>query len=186
MYDASKWYWYIGSDETQAWSSRLAAMVPADDPEFVEWRRHEAPSRAVRMEDLRAVLAEQYPPGTLETYTVFKRWQKEQAGITLSSGKPIKTDDRSQAKITGAYIAMQVQSSAVTSWAYADGSVAEASAADITAMNTALLTHINDCFSISADVLDQIASGTITTREQIDAAFDAPMTQARKDWLKKK
>jgi hypothetical protein len=185
MYDVSKWYWYVGDDETQVWSSRLAAMVPAADPEFVEWKQHEAPSRAATMEDLRIVLAEQYPPGTLETYTAHKRWQKEQAGITLSAGWPIKTDDRSQAKITGVYAAIQVNPAAVTPWAAADGSVHDVSQAEITAMNTDLLTHINNCFSISADVLVQIAAGTITTREQIDAAFDAPMTQARKDWLKK-
>ena len=51
-------------------------------------------------------------------------------------------------------------------------------------LNNDLLVHINACFQISADMLAGIAAGTVTTREQIDAAFDAPMTQAAADWLK--
>jgi hypothetical protein len=51
-------------------------------------------------------------------------------------------------------------------------------------MSIELLTHINNCFSISADVLAAIEEGTITTREEIDAAFGAAMPPAAKDWLK--
>jgi hypothetical protein len=72
----------------------------------------------------------------------------------------------------------------VTPWAAADGNVYPLDGAQIVAMNNELLTHINNCFAVFADVLAQIEAGTITTHEQIDAAFDAPMTQARKDWLK--
>ena len=54
----------------------------------------------------------------------------------------------------------------------------------IIGLNNDLLTHINDCFSISAMVHSEIDDGSITTLEQIDAAFDTPMTNAAKDWLK--
>jgi hypothetical protein len=185
MYAPNNWYWIIGADEANVWSSRLAASIPIDNADYVAWlAAGNFPSRAETMADLQVVLADQYPPGTLETYTAHKRWQKEQAGITLTSGMPIKTDDRAQAKISGAYFAAQEVPTVVTPWHAADGTVHDLDATQISAMNNELLTHINNCFSISSDVLAGIAAGTITTREQIDAAFNAPMTQARKDWLK--
>ena len=99
------------------------------------------------MADLERVLADQYPAGSLTTYTAFKRWQKEQGGITLTSGIAIKTDDRSQAKITGAYLATQINPAVTTAWQAADGSVQDLTAAQIEAMNSELLTHINGCFA---------------------------------------
>ena len=65
-----------------------------------------------------------------------------------------------------------------------DNPIHQLTAARIEPVNVDLLTHINNCFSISADVLAAIEEGTITTREEIDAAFGAAMTQAAKDWLK--
>jgi hypothetical protein len=50
-------------------------------------------------------------------------------------------------------------------------------------MNNDLLTHINNCFGVSEDNYIAIDAGEITTREEIDAAFAAPMTKARKNWL---
>jgi Domain of unknown function (DUF4376) len=186
MYTARDWYWVIGDDEANVWSSRLAESIPVDDADYAAWLEGgNYPSRAATMADLEVVLAEQYPPGTLRTYTAFKRWQKEQAGITLTSGMPIKTDDRAQAKITGAYTAAQVDPTIVTPWAAADGTVHDVDGAQITSMNYELLTHINNCFSISADVMADIEDGSVTTREQIDEAFSAPVSAARRDWLKR-
>lgn len=181
------WYWVVAGDEANVWSSARAMSVPVDDADYVAWKTGGGNASPVAsMADVQRICALNYPPGTLETYTALKRWQKEQGGITLGAGFPIKTDDRAQAKISGAYFAAQEVATVVTPWHAADGTVHDLDATQIIAMNTELLTHINNCFSISADVLAGVAGGTITTREQIDAAFDAPMTQARKDWLKKK
>jgi hypothetical protein len=119
----------------------------------------------------------------LTTYSRQARWNKENVGITLTSGMPIETNDRAQAKITGVYVAQQIDPAVATPWHAADGTVWQLDAAAIEAMNRELLIHINNCFSISADVLAGIEAGTITTREQIDDAFSAPMTQAAKGWL---
>jgi uncharacterized protein DUF4376 len=185
MFNIANNYWIVGDDAANVWSSAAAASVPIADPNYVEWQAGNHPSQIASMEELEAVFAQHYPPGSLKTYAAFRRWQKEQAGITLASGMPIETDDRAQAKISGAYFAAQEVPTVVTPWHAADGVVYPLDSAAIIAMNNELLTHINNCFSISADVLAGIADGTITTREQIDAAFDAPITQARKDWLKK-
>ncbi|UEM11979.1 DUF4376 domain-containing protein [Bradyrhizobium barranii subsp. barranii] len=185
QFDIRDWYWFIGTDQSNVWSSLKAASVPISDEgyqAFVAGGNNAAP---IEFADLRSMFAEHYPGGMLDTYTASKRWLKEQAGITLESDMPIKTDDRAQAKISGAYFAAQASSAVITPWHAADGAVYQLSATDIEQMNVELLTHINACFSVSADVLSGIEAGTITTREQIDAAFSAPMTQAQKDWLKK-
>jgi hypothetical protein len=185
MYMPQNWYWIIGEDQTSVWSSARATAVPVDDADYVAWLvAHGVPTPIATKGDLQVVLAEQYPPGMLETYCISKRWQKEQAGITLTSGMPIKTDDRSQAKITGAYAAAQAMPTVTTMWQAADGSVHALDATQIIAMNEELLIHIDDCFAISAQVLTDIAAGTITTREQIDAAFaGAPAkSAAQRGW----
>jgi Domain of unknown function (DUF4376) len=187
MYLVSNWYWIVGGDEANVWSSAKAASVPIGDPDYQTWQQAGYyATNIASMDELEAVFAEHYQPGMLKTYNAFKRWQKEQAGITLESGMPIKTDDRAQAKITGVFVAAQELPTMTTPWSAADGTVHQLDATDIVAMNNELLTHINNCFSISADVLAQIDAGTITTREEIDAAFAAPISAERRDWLKKK
>lgn len=184
QFDIRDWYWFIADDRDNVWSSLKAASVPISDEGYQAFVAGGNSAAPIEFADLRAMFAEHYPGGMLDTYTASKRWQKEQAGITLASGMPIRTDDRSQAKITGTYTAVKVKPTATTPWHAADGTVHQLDAAQIEQMNVELLTHINNCFSVSADVLAEIDAGTITTRDQIDAAFAAPITQARKDWLK--
>lgn len=180
-YDIKDWYWFIADDRANVWSSLKAISVPVADAgyaAFVEGGNVAAP---IEFADLKSMFAEHYPPGMLDTYAVFRRWQREQAGLTLTSGMKIRTDDRSQAKITGVYAAAQAMPTVTTTWHAADGTDHPLDATAITAMNQELLIHIDDCFAISADVLAQIAAGTITTREQIDAAFAAgPVVSAAK------
>jgi hypothetical protein len=116
-------------------------------------------------------LAVQYPPGTLETYCAFKRWTKEQGGLTLTSGMPIATDDRAQAKINGVVLAASTNPSFTTQWHAADGSYWPLDKTKIDAMSGELQAHINNCFIISSQTMADISAGTITTRDQIDAAF---------------
>ncbi|HVG51535.1 MAG TPA: DUF4376 domain-containing protein [Xanthobacteraceae bacterium] len=185
FYTVNDWYWTIGGDTTQVWSSRLAKFIPATDELYVMWKTGNMAPDLATMAELEAIFAVQYPRGSLKTYSNYKRWQKEQAGITLASGMPIKTDDRAQAKISGVYFAAQVNPAVITPWHAADGSVHELTAAQMEEMNRELITHINACFDISKTVLAGIEGGTITTHEEIDAAYAAPLTQQQKDWLRK-
>lgn len=181
QFDIRDWYWFIGTDTDSVWSSLQAASVPIADEGYAAFVAGGNTAAPIEFADLRQMFAEQYPGGMLDTYTADCRWRKEQAGITLTSGMPIKTDDRSQAKITGAYAAAQVMPTVTTTWHAADGTDHPLDATAIIAMNQELLVHIDDCFAISAEVLAQIAAGTITTREQIDAAFAAgPVVSAAK------
>lgn len=189
-FDPTDWYWL--ADDGRIFASARQIIVAEDDADYLVFRQMAMPTQWPRDDagqqtdaELQKVLDPYNLFVSLQGYTAFKRWQKEQGGITLASGIPIKTDDRSQAKITGAYSAAVELPTVVTPWAAADGSVYPLDGAQIVAMNNELLTHINNCFAVSADVITGIEDGTITTHEQIDAAFDAPMTAARRDWLKK-
>jgi hypothetical protein len=188
-FDPHIWYWL--ADDGRIFSGARQTIVAEDDADYLVFKQMAMPTqwpRDLPGEQTDAELQKVLDPFnlfvTLQGYTAFKRWQKEQGGIMLASGMPITTDDRSQAKITGAYSAAVELPTVVTPWAAADGNVYPLDGAAIVAMNNELLTHINNCFAISGDVIAQIEAGTITTHEQIDAAFNAPMTAARKDWLK--
>ena len=187
------WTWYWIHDDGRVFSGPKQAIVAQNDPDYLAWlhpSRQATPwPRDVDGNQTDASLQEVLEPhgmfANLTFYTVSKRWQKEQGGIVATDGFPIKTNDRAQAKITGLYAASKEAPAVVTPYHAADNSLHDLDAAQMYQLNVDLLTHINNCFAISADMLAGIADGSITTREQIDAAFDAPMTQARKDWMKK-
>jgi hypothetical protein len=189
-YDPTNWYWL--ADDGRVFASARQIIVAEDDADYLAFKQMAMPTQWPRDmagdqtdAELQTVLQPYNIFVTLQGYTAYKRWLKEQGGIVLSFGMPIETDDRAQAKITGVYSAQQINPAVLTAWHAADGTVHQLDAAQMEAMHIELLTHINDCFAISADMMAGIADGTITTHEQIDAAFDAPITKARKDWLKK-
>lgn len=37
IYDAASWYWYVGGDTANAFSSAVGTFVPAADPTFAAW-----------------------------------------------------------------------------------------------------------------------------------------------------
>jgi hypothetical protein len=196
-------YWIIGGSEAEVYSSATNTMVPVDDANYVAWGR--APTPIPTEAELAEVLrkypvvkpwlfnapsfiqptADTYYPDQLKAYSDDARWRKEQAGIVTSAGFPIKTDDRAQAKISGVYAAQLAVPGVVTPWRAADGTVVQLDGPGMQAMNDDLLTHINNCFAISADNYAAIDAGTMTTLAEIDAAFAAPISQARQDWLKR-
>ncbi|WP_066473996.1 DUF4376 domain-containing protein [Bosea sp. WAO] len=99
-------------------------------------------------------------------YARERRWQVEVGGIVVG-GVPIATDQESQGKILGAYVAASRNPDWTTLW----DSVHPLDAATMLAIGDAVQSHINASFTVRGDVLAAIAAGTITTREEIDAAF---------------
>jgi hypothetical protein len=185
------WYWL--ADDGRIFASASETQVASDDAAYVAWcntYRATPWPRDDAGNQTDAALQDVLEPhglfANLKYYTVNKRWKKEQGGITTTAGMPILTDDRSQAKINGTRIVAENNASLSTPWHAADGTFYTMASADIIAMSDDLQTHINNCFATSSDVQSQIDAGTITTRQQVDAAFDAAMTGARRDWLKKK
>ena len=185
-FNIANWYWQIADDASQFWSSAKAAFVPASDPDYVLFASVTVPTPIATIEELENMFANAYPRGSLKTYTAFKRWEKEQAGMVTTSGIPVKTDDRSQAKINGTRLVAVENPALVTRWRASDGTYHDVDSAGIIAMSDDLQIHVNNCFAIASDCQEGIDDGSITTHQQIDDMFNAPIRQDRADWLKKK
>lgn len=55
-FNAANWYWFVGGDTTQVFSSRSNAFVPLGDPTFVAWGG--VPTSIDTLDNLKAVLAD--------------------------------------------------------------------------------------------------------------------------------
>jgi hypothetical protein len=106
----------------------------------------------------------------LVAYAADMRWRKETGGIVVG-GVPVATDDRSKQMIMGARIAAEADSEFTTPWVGIDGSINTLTAAQVIAVSNAVLAHVAGCFATFAALQPDITAGTITTREEIDAAF---------------
>lgn len=113
------------------------------------------------------------PPGKADllAYSASRRWARERGGTTVGA-LPVPTDERTQAVLTAAF----VQASAdpgftVDPWKVGPGSYVSLSAAEIIAISAAVNAHVQACFALNATVDAAILAGTITTYQQIDAAY---------------
>lgn len=118
----------------------------------------------VTLDDL--VLAERRQH--LIDYAGNKRWLVETGGIIVGEAM-IDTSRASQAMITGAYSYSQahpaelIQFKAVSGWVQID-------AGTVSAIATAVGSHVQACFAVEAAVSAAIEAGTIASIEDIDAA----------------
>ncbi len=110
------------------------------------------------------------PAMNLQEYAAAKRWEKEVGGIIVN-GLQVATDDRSKMMISGARVAAEADPNFVTQWKAANGSFVTIDAAAVIRISDMMLAHVSYCFAIEAEVLAGIASGAISTVDQIDAAF---------------
>lgn len=176
IYVATDWYWLVAGDETRVWSSGRGTYVPADDLDYAAWREAgRAATRIATEQDLTDVLAVygmRGPHVDLVAYAADARWRRETGGITID-GLHIATDDRSKLLIAGARIQAEADPAWSTVWTAADGTRHPVTAAHVIAISAAVLAHVDAGFRIYDQVLAGIASGTITTPAEIDAAFAA-------------
>lgn len=62
LYQPTDWYWYVGGDTSQAYSSKVHAFVQPDDATFVAWLASGGvPTNIDTMDNLRSVV---FPPVT--------------------------------------------------------------------------------------------------------------------------
>jgi hypothetical protein len=176
-YNPFDWYWL--ADDGRIFASASGSLVEGTDPSYVTWLAGERlPTpwpRDDEGEQTDAALQEVLAPyglfATLESYAADRRWRIETSGITLS-GMPVRTDRESQALINGAFALAKDDPDTVIQFKGASGFVM-LDAAAILAVGRAVAAHVQAAFAKEADVLADIADGTITTREQVDAAFAA-------------
>lgn len=143
--------------------------------EQVEAAKQAEQAAAARADALQAALdainTAEPEPTSLPAYAASVRYAKETGGATWNDW-PIHTDAVSQTK----YLAeLQAITLGVRidgdGWKFADGVFRSVSNADFPALATAARAHVHACFVREAEVLAGIAAGTITTRDEIDAAF---------------
>lgn len=101
------------------------------------------------------------------------RWSKETGGIEIQ-GIPVDTTRDSQAMINGASNLVSAEPSSIIKFK-AKGEFVELDAAAMTAIAVAVGQHVQAVFATEAQVLTDIEAGTITTRAQIDAAFNGDL-----------
>lgn len=94
------------------------------------------------------------------------RWQREIAGVQFA-GATIKTDPESQAKVTGAYIALVNGMAQTIDWKNAQGVFIQLNLAQMTAIAGAVVAHVQACFSAEAALVAEINAAQ--TIEAVDA-----------------
>lgn len=103
----------------------------------------------------------------LKAFAAEKRWRKETSG-TVVAGTPIPTDDRAKVLLMGAALSMTDGATAQ----FVVGNVAATlTGAQFKALYAGLVAHVQSCFDTQTTVLAAIDAGTITTIEQVEAAF---------------
>jgi hypothetical protein len=180
VFNPYAWYWL--ADDGRIFSSASETQVSANDSGYQAFLQIDAPTPWPRDDggdqtdaSLQAVLDAYGKFASLNAYNLNARWLKEQGGMTvtgLSVGSvPIKTDDRSQAKINGMWIEASLKGNFSTNFHAADGNFYVLNDADVLSLSTQLQAHINNCFTTSSTVVTGITNGTITTRSQVDQAY---------------
>lgn len=100
------------------------------------------------------------------------RWQAEVGGVEFQ-GSRIPTDDRSKMLINGAFNqALMQDDPAITRTFKIGGQFVTLTNAEILNMATAIADHVQKCFDAEAIVAEQIATGVLTERSEIKAAFE--------------
>jgi len=74
------------------------------------------------------------------------RFQKETGGITVA-GVSIRTDRESQATLTGAYVAVQLNADLLIDWKCADETWTQIDKATVLFLSAAVANHVQLCFS---------------------------------------
>lgn len=106
------------------------------------------------------------PADMLAPLTSAKRWRTQIGGT--AAGVP--TDEASRAAVAQAIQSIDLGIiTAPVAWKTPAGFV-NLGRAELLGLAQAMAAHVQDCFDVERDVLAAINAGTITTREQIDAA----------------
>jgi hypothetical protein len=108
------------------------------------------------------------PKAMLARYAEHLRQTKEVSGIVVA-GVPVNTDDRSKMLTLMAARSPDL----LSQWHGADGKVYTINAAHVNEIADAIGRHVGACYSVLTSINAGIADGSITSNEQIDAAFAA-------------
>jgi hypothetical protein len=195
MFNARDWYWLVGDDATVYASGRNIYVDPADQG-FADWSAGQSvrtvPNEAELWPYMKDVLPVWMFDGTTfsqpaegtYTHTQLKSYSGVVEDVAANSGMvaagiPIGTDPATKRKLADARTAAEADPAFTSTVVGSDGNLYPVDAAKIIEMSDAMIsfgTVLNDTYAtLHAD----IEAGTVTTLEEIDAAF-AGATRGKK------
>lgn len=177
-YMPQDWYYIIGGDQANVYSSSRLLMVPVSDYTYQEWLAAKAPIQPMpfaTMRDLEVHMSGAYPRGTLKSYNGFSRYNREVSGVVVNSITPIPftTDFASRNAMANANEYVKITPGSTVNWKMSDGSFVNLNAAQLTTVTTNMATFLQNCFNCENANVTAIDGGTLTTLQQIDDAFAA-------------
>lgn len=181
-FNPQDWYWL--ADDARVYSSARQIIVDNTDADYVAWAATRAATPWPRDDAgdqtddaLQDVLAPYNLFANLTYYSADARYRRENSGVTVASiggTVPFASDVASRNAVDTAWGYMNAKGTTNSiSWKMSDGSFITMSTAQVTTLMTDMSTFIQGCFECENANLAAISGGTITTREQIDAAFAA-------------
>ena len=184
-YNPLNHYWK--ADDGRVFSSATQAVVPADDPGAVAGMHSPWPRDAANAQTDAALQDVLRPYGiavNLRYYAALARWRKIDAGITIN-GIPFPCDQVTLSALNSATIYLESASgqSTVINWKLPDGTFTQLNKTEINELQLASQSFCQACYNCESQQLSGITAGTITTREQVDAAFAAITTAFSKTAL---
>ncbi len=187
--DLRDWYWIVGGNASQIYSSKLNAYVEPSDEAYVAWLASGNVASPIASEadlwtSVGSVLPSSlwngstfisaspadYAKAQLKAYAADKRWQKEVGGTDVG-GVDYLSDRETQSKLTAAVVMAQVNPAATFQWKVADGSFVELDAGDMLTVASTIGAYVQACFALEGSVVAEIEAGEIITKAEIDAAF---------------
>jgi hypothetical protein len=189
-YDPSDWYWLKA--DGRLFSSARIAIVPATDETYLEWVATDGVPTPYPVDtegnestaELQAVLDPYGLHATLAHYAGGLRWEAQVAGVPVSVGGgtyhfATDADGRASLNETLAvatnYETTSGTGSFRTAWKTLDGFTKNPlTLSDLQTVGIAVGNHVLGCFATEADVDAELAAGTMTTKEQVEAAFAPP------------
>jgi hypothetical protein len=178
QYAPEDWYWFIGADTVNVHSSKRAMLVDAaTDQDYLDWTWGGARGAPTldSMATLEAMMAEQYPAGTLKTYNPDARYRKASGGVIVTSISPVPfmTDPVSRNTLGSTYDFVKATPGTTINWKLSDGTFIVLDEAQLASAVTAVATFVQDCFTCESTNQTAIDAATMTTIAQIDAAYEA-------------
>ena len=115
---------------------------------------------------------------SLKDHLADYRWQKETGGITFG-GLPVRTDDRSKMLLSAVQQEIATLSDPThTRVVKTTAGFVTLTDSQLSALYTAVISHVQKCFDCEQSLISSIDSSTLTTTQEVEAAFDAAYAAA--------
>jgi hypothetical protein len=115
-------------------------------------------------------------PDELKAHAADKRRALVNGSTAIDVGTrtiPAWVDAESRGAIMGLVVASGAVPNLTAPWKGADGQFYVLTASEMQALALGMMQYVQSCFAAEAAALDAIDAGTITTLDQVDAAFSA-------------